>query len=86
MILSNQGDRSFVQAKTIIHELKGVWHKGFWGSSTKKRNTIPGIFVFDASDGIAGSDSTTSSDEAARLDGCSDGPIVDAAEPCWRQL
>ena len=38
----NQGDRVLVRAKTIINEVKRVWHKGFWDSSTKKRSMILG--------------------------------------------
>jgi hypothetical protein len=42
LILIKQGDRVFLQKKTIINEVKRLCHKGFWDSSTKKRSEIPG--------------------------------------------
>jgi len=38
--LKYQGDRVFAPTKTIINEVKRVWHKGYWDSSTKKRSMI----------------------------------------------
>jgi hypothetical protein len=38
LTLKNQGDRVFLREKTIINEVRRVWHKGFWDSSTKKRS------------------------------------------------
>jgi len=41
-MLINQGDRIVSNKKTIINEVKELWHKEFFHSSMKKRKKIPG--------------------------------------------
>jgi len=42
LILINQGDRVILQKKSIINEVRGLCHKEFWDSSTKRRSMIRG--------------------------------------------
>ena len=42
LMLINQGDRIVSNKKTIINEVKELWHKESFHSSMKKRRKIPG--------------------------------------------
>ena len=42
LILINQGDRVVLKKQSIINEVKLLWHKEFYLSSTKRRKRIRG--------------------------------------------
>jgi hypothetical protein len=42
LILINQGDRVILVKKPIINEVKRLWHKVFYHSSTNRRKRIRG--------------------------------------------
>ena len=42
LILINQGDRVILVKNPIINEVKRLWHKVFWHSSTNRRKRIRG--------------------------------------------